>query len=150
MADYYTKFSAIVENLTPDEAAWLHEQLDMNEDERFESDSWPEWVRERNEFDIWPQFEFEFEDDDTQLWVYSRESDNIDQVAVLIQEFLSRYRPNEAWGMQWSNDCSKPRTDAYGGGAIFVTADKIEYQSSFEWLWQKESEFNKEKVSDNL
>jgi hypothetical protein len=35
---------------------------------------------------------------------------------------------------EWSHDCSKPRTDAYGGGAAFVTANEIETFTTSEWL----------------
>jgi len=35
---------------------------------------------------------------------------------------------------EWSNDCSKPRVDAYGGGAVIITARKIKSMSTTEWL----------------
>jgi hypothetical protein len=35
---------------------------------------------------------------------------------------------------EWSHDCSKPRVDAYGGGAAFITAKEIKTMSTSAWL----------------
>jgi hypothetical protein len=35
---------------------------------------------------------------------------------------------------EWSHDCSKPRVDAYGGGAAIITAKRIKTMSTCEWL----------------
>jgi len=36
--------------------------------------------------------------------------------------------------LEWSHDCSKPRVDAFGGGAALITARKIKTINTGEWL----------------
>jgi len=38
---------------------------------------------------------------------------------------------------EWSHDCSKPRVDAYGGGAAVITAQEIKTMSTAAWLNQQ-------------
>jgi hypothetical protein len=35
---------------------------------------------------------------------------------------------------EWSHDCSRPLTDAYGGGAVLITAKGIKTMSTRQWL----------------
>ena len=45
--------------------------------------------------------------------------------------------------LEWSNDCSKPRVDAFGGGAAFITARKIKSINTGEWLHRQISRLPK-------
>ena len=58
----------------------------------------------------------------------------IDAVIALIQHLLQKFDPEGCVRFEWSNDCSKPRPDAYGGGAAVVTAKKVETISTGQWL----------------
>ena len=49
---------------------------------------------------------------------------------------LQKFKFAEGVMFEWSHDCSKPRTDAFGGGAAFVTTDQIKTFTTSEWLQQ--------------
>jgi hypothetical protein len=127
VADYYTHFSFAIEKLTDDERAWLRTLLAGAGDEptedlaRLLSD--PDYVG----------FSWAFEDDGS-LWVYSDTSGTPEDAAALVQEFLSRFRPDDVLAFEWANTCSRPRLDAYGGGAVVVTAEEQRWMSSAQWL----------------
>jgi len=147
MANYYTLFSAEIENLTAQEKAWLKEILSIDIDGMTdeEVEEWYEHGRDGvmpSQFcpEIWPGFDFEFQSDDS-LWIYSEESGDMENVAEVVQVFLQRFRPDQCWSMEYSLGCSKPRTDAYGGGAVFVTANGCEFYDAGMWLVQQEKAF---------
>lgn len=48
-------------------------------------------------------------------------------------------RLNETVGFEWADTCSKPRLDAFGGGAMFVTATEIRGMHTSRWLAEQES-----------
>lgn len=125
MADYFTHFSAVLEGLTKQEASWV----DQEYRKRITAGDLDESMGD---------FDLELEDDDKggrRAWIHSPDGcENIDHVADFIQQFLKEFRPKEAWSMEWSNDCSKPRLDAFGGGALVVTAKKIHWMSTSDWV----------------
>lgn len=69
------------------------------------------------------------------LWVRSEESINTYTLATALQTWLKQ--PGErppCVGFEYANTCSKPRTNAFGGGAYFVTPYTIEHSDSSSWL----------------
>ena len=67
------------------------------------------------------------------LWLHSTDG-GVDAVCAFIQHLLERFDPAGSVSLEWSNDCSKPRTDAFGGGAALITAKKIKSISTGQWL----------------
>ena len=67
------------------------------------------------------------------LWLHS-DSGGIDAVCDFIQHLLQKFALPEVVTFEWSHDCSKPRIDAYGGGAAIITAKKIKTMSTCQWL----------------
>jgi hypothetical protein len=144
MADYFTNFSLIVP--LPDEAA-VQYALDLAEqafhihmgDEM--SDGLPASLR-----DVIEDWRFDTEPNDPSngrgLWLHSSEG-GIDAVCAFIQHLLERFAPDGHVTLEWSNDCSKPRVDAFGGGAAIITAGKIKSISTGEWLHQQVSRLPK-------
>jgi hypothetical protein len=53
---------------------------------------------------------------------------------VFIQHLLQKFDFAAYVTFEWSHDCNKPRADAYGGGAAFITGTEIETFSTSEWL----------------
>jgi hypothetical protein len=119
MANYYTKFSDVLPNLTADEEAWLREQMEGD----------PEGDEGRGSG---PECDHEFLDDDRpdrwgrHLWLYTAESGDPDAVAKFVQQFLKRFRPGQCWSMTFAYTCSSPGVGDFGGGAVFVAANSIE------------------------
>jgi hypothetical protein len=67
------------------------------------------------------------------LWLHS-DSGGIDAVCAFIQHLLQKFALPNVVTFEWSHDCSKPRTDAYGGGAAVITAQEIKSMSTGQWL----------------
>jgi len=135
MADHFTHFSLLIR--LPDEAAQayaldLHHQASRicQGDETL--DGFPADLAECTE-----DWHFEVEADDIEshpaLWLHS-ENGGIDAVCAYIQHLLQKFNLKEAVTFEWSHDCSKPRTDAYGGGAAVITATEIKTMSTHQWL----------------
>jgi hypothetical protein len=51
-----------------------------------------------------------------------------------VQKFLKKFRPGQCWSLAYSTTCSKPRVSEFGGGAVFVTADTIQSNSTNDFI----------------
>ncbi len=136
MADYFTNFSLTLP--LPDEAAQAYAtelarqaEIIRAGDEEIPT-GFPASLRDALE-DWW----FETEADDAPgkcgVWLHSSNG-GIDAVCAFIQHLLGKFDPHRCVGLEWSHDCSKPRTDAFGGGAAFITASNIKTLSTGAWL----------------
>lgn len=133
MADYFTNFSLITP--LPDEAAQQYAlQLAQTMSDAGQDDPLPEHIPQsiREEMENWT-FETEPASEPHGIWLHS-ECGGIDAVCAFIQHLLQRYAIKEYVTLEWSNDCSKPRVDAYGGAAAIITAERIESISTGEWI----------------
>jgi hypothetical protein len=135
MADYFTNFSLIVP--LPTEAAekyaldLAHQAFHIHMGEDMPGD-FPASLR-----DVAEDWQFDTDPSDPAngwgLWLHSSDG-GIDAVCAFIQHLLERFDPTGHAGLEWSNDCSKPRVDAFGGGAAVITAIKIKHISTGQWL----------------
>ena len=135
MADYFTNFSLIVP--LPDDAA-VQYALDLAEQASRiqQGDEMPEDFPAslRDVIEDW-QFDTDSNDPSNGRGLWLRSSNGgIDAVCAFIQHLLQRFAPGDHVTLEWSNDCSKPRVDAFGGGAALITARKIKSISTGEWL----------------
>ena len=144
MADYFTNFSLIVP--LPNEAAVqyaleLAEQASRIQQGDEMPDNFPASLR-----DLIEDWQFETDSNEPSngrgLWLHSSNG-GIDAVCAFIQHLLQRLTPAEHVTLEWSNDCSKPRVDAFGGGAALITAGKIKSISTGEWLHRQVSRLPK-------
>jgi hypothetical protein len=137
MADYYTNFSLVVP-LPSEEAQKYALELAHTASNAANGDELPAALplSIREEVENWT-FETEplHQADGWGIWLRS-EHGGIDAVCAFIQHLLQKYNPQGRVEFEWSNDCSKPRLDAYGGGAAIITADEIKSISTGEWLHQ--------------
>jgi hypothetical protein len=133
MADYFTSFSLIVP--LPDEAAQQYAlQLAQIMSDAGQDDNLPEDIPQsiRDEMENW-SFDTVPASKPHGIWLHS-EFGGIDAVCAFIQHLLRKFTPEAQVTFEWSNDCSKPLTDAYGGGAAIITATDIKSISTSEWL----------------
>ena len=136
MADYFTNFSLIVP--LPTEAAQqyaldlAHQAFLIHLGEEGMPDDFPASLR-----DVVEDWQFDADPSSSSngwgLWLPSSDG-GIDAVCAFIQHLLQRFDPTGHVGLEWSNDCSKPRVDAYGGGAALITARRIKHLNTGEWL----------------
>jgi len=145
MADYFTNFSLIVPLPTQEAVDYA---LNLAEQARFvlqgdESmpDDFPASLK-----DVVEDWRFETVVNDTSegrgIWLHSSNG-GIDAVCAFIQHLLQRFAPGDHVTLEWSNDCSKPRVDAFGGGAALITARKIKTINTGEWLHREVSRLRK-------
>jgi hypothetical protein len=105
MAEYYTQFSTEIENLTEAEREWIKENI--------------VGYALENDDDL---FSYDFEGNG--LWIYAEEYGVPEAVADFVQDFFKKFRPQAIKVIGWANTCSKPVTDAFGGGYVLVTAQE--------------------------
>ena len=93
-------------------------------------------------------FQYSFDDDHDQpegwgrhMWLYTDENGEIELVAHLVQKFLRKFRPKGCWSLTYATTCSKPCVGEFGGGAVFVTAAEIKYESTYGFIEQQRAEF---------
>jgi hypothetical protein len=131
MADYYTNFSVVLP-LTKEQQEYAFEIAKQVEEH---------WTKELpTDFpkalsDALENWSFETEITEHGLWLNSS-SGGQDAACVFIQHLLQKFSFAEGVTFEWSHDCSKPRTDGFGGGAAFVTTDQIKNFTTSEWLQQ--------------
>ena len=165
MADNYLQFSETLDNLTAEEEAWLEEQLEsivVFGDREYPEEDPPNallpesdpdftgqrFLRDNPDFDSpWGVlgFEYAFQDEDTPparyLWLHADMYGEPAHVAWLIQKFLNRFWPEQCWSLTYANTCSKPRAGEFSGGAVFVTANEINWQAAEEYVEQQRAAF---------
>jgi hypothetical protein len=131
MADYFTNFSVVLP-LIKKQQEYALQFVKQVEDYRNEGkpllSDFPECIREVVE--DWP---FEVEAVKEGIWLNSQYGGQ-ESACVFIQHLLQKFDFAPTVAFEWSHDCSKPRTDAFGGGAAFITSTEIETFSTSEWL----------------
>ena len=115
MADYYTKFSFIV----PFEGDEAHVQRVADELADLIKDA----IDAREIIDAFVNIEAQGSD----VWIHDDAGEGSVNGAIAAAQWLLQ-QPGVATDkieFEWSNDCSKPRTDAYGGGIAEITPDSV-------------------------
>jgi hypothetical protein len=166
MANSYLQFSQVIPHLTQDEETWLRRQLERVHvfgEREYTEEELPkdldrqdaDWIGFRGwrdaeaemQDDVFVGFQHEFHDGDDRdrwdryLWVFAEENGNPDALVHLVCKFLRQFRPQECWSLTYAITCSKPRVDEFGGGAAFVTADEVRWESSDEFIRQAKDDF---------
>ena len=146
MADYFTNFSLIVP--LPNEAAQKY-ALDLAEqafNTRMGDDMPSDFPASLRDF----VEDWQFDTDSAHpsnsrgLWLHSSDG-GINAVCAFIQHLLKQFDPSGCVSLEWSNDCSKPRVDAFGGGAALITAGKIRHINTGQWLHRQVARLHKPK-----
>lgn len=135
MADYYTNFSVVLplkDESQKQYALALHKEavaIAQRDGEPIPK-SFPESLE--THLQAWC---FDTDKNDEGVWLHSQ-SGGQDAACVFIQHLLQKFEFAGGVTFEWSHDCSKPRTDAFGGGAAFITATKIKTFTTQQWLLQ--------------
>lgn len=141
MADHFTNFSLVLP-LPNKEAQTYATELARQAESVFDGDEIPAGFPS-SLTDVCEDWWFETESESHGIWLHSTNG-GIDAVCAFIQHLLERFDPCGSVSLEWSHDCSKPRADAFGGGAAFITAHNIETLSTGTWL-QQQAEAHKKK-----
>jgi len=131
MADYFTYFSVVLP-LTNEQQEYAVKIATLADRHRFDCEhlpaDFPEDLRENIE-----SWAFETESTSEGLWLHALEGGQ-DSACSFIQHLLQKFNFAPSIAFEWSYDCSKPRADAYGGGAAFITPTEIKSFTTSEWL----------------
>ena len=135
MADYFTNFSLVLKLANETEQAYaldLAHKASLAQQGDELPDDFPKALV--NLIEDW-HFETDADNSGTThgVWLHST-SGGVDAVCAFIQDLLQKFDPQGKLSFEWSHDCSKPRVDAYGGGAAFITAKEIKTISTAAWL----------------
>ena len=125
MANNYQQHSFMIDKLTPTEVTWLESKFD-------EIDKGNE--NDEGEYVDIGSTDIERRDDGADLWLYAEEGADLDCLVDFLQDFLKENRPDSYLGFEWANTCSKMRLDSFSGGAVFITADKTDWVSTYDFL----------------
>jgi hypothetical protein len=138
MADYYTYVSFTI-TLKPHQQDWAVAELtrDPTDDE----DCYPGVICEKNgapaNFDFVTTEHGTFEAPPRPgeyLWICHDESAHLDSLSMRLQNIMRHFAIDGKWGFEWTQDSSKPRLDAYGGGACTISQTEIEWMNTGNWL----------------
>jgi hypothetical protein len=142
MANYYTQFSLALPLADNAQKAWAKEVVDIvdefcDDPDGFEASDDPLGilVNEHGEAPDWLGLDATVDEDG--LWIHSEESGSPERVVQIIQAFLKKFDPDGRFGFEWANTCSKPRLDAFSGGAVFITAHDADWNVPSQWLAEK-------------
>ena len=111
MADYFTHFSCLLDVGTPERAARaidffvaLRDEDDKSEEPQFHG------------------FDLSVQDgpESGVLWIHDDESGDVEAVIAFILRLAEELELSGLWGFEHSTTCSRPRLDAFGGGAHVI------------------------------
>jgi hypothetical protein len=128
MADYFTRFSCLLDVGTSENALAAHRMFIQARLEDVERDE-----------PLCSGFELSLLEGDAAhvLWIHEDVSGDVEQVIGFVLRLAEAFDLKGLWGFTYALTCSRPRLDAFGGGAhaIDLGARKsIGWTSTQEWL----------------
>jgi len=126
MADYFTHFSC---NLVLNDAGQIDKALALFKDCE---------TRLEEEESVSIGFSIEgCAESSPHLWIWSDDYGDPNQVIAFVSALGPMLGLTGLWGFEWANTCSRPRIDAFGGGAAVIdlaTGDIIDMLSTNSWM----------------
>jgi hypothetical protein len=107
MADYFTHFSCLLDVGTPDNAARALELYNALSEEGASEDPPSDGFL----LSIQP------EHGGTQLWMRDDTTGDPEWLVQFVKRCAAEFGLTGLWGFQYANTCSRPRVNAFGGGA---------------------------------
>jgi hypothetical protein len=128
MADYFTHFSCLLDVGTPDKAApalaLFQDQRAADQDADDPEVAGLTLVRQDAP-------------EGSTLWIHDDEHGDVEAVIRLVLRLADELDLTGRWGFQYALTCSRPRLDAFGGGAHVIdlgARKSVGWTSSHEWL----------------
>jgi hypothetical protein len=126
MADYliYVSFNV---PLTEEQQDWAMNELDRtnetDEDTDDDEDPYPYVLCVKR---------------DEHLWIrHDDQGVDLDPLCHRLQNIMKHFDIPGTWGFTWSQDCTAPRINAFGGGACIVSQDEITHMDTGTWLIER-------------
>lgn len=93
---------------------------------------------------------FDFSSIEEGLWISYEENINTERAALFCHLILKHFDSNNHVAISASHTCSKPRLDAFGGHAAFVTKKGVKWMSTDCWLNSQINRFQSSNQSKNI
>ena len=122
MADYFTQFSTMLTTESHEKAIQISALFDTFCEARMEAE-------ESIGFEVFVQ--------NNDLWLYSDDAGSPEDVIMFFETHAKDMGLTGYLGFEWANTCSKPRLDAFGGGACIInlaTGECVESLNTNNWL----------------
>lgn len=124
MADYFTHFSCLLDVGSPDKAT---RALALFQE-----------LRAADQADV-AGFDLVHQDapDGCSLWIHNDDHGDVEAVIRFVMRLAEDLDLTGVWGFQYALTCSRPRLDAFGGGAHVIdlgARKSIGWTSTQEWL----------------
>jgi hypothetical protein len=128
MADYFTRFSCLLDVGTADKAASAYEAFLA-----LRNDTYAETEALCCGFDL----SIQTDPSGSTLWIHDGDSSDPDAVIHFVLRLAGELDLTGLWGFQYGLTCSRPRIEAFGGGAHVIdlgARKSIGWTSTQEWL----------------
>jgi len=153
MANNYTRFSEMIDDMTPEEAEWIETVLGIDIDDAKDHDqavaNLADLLGHKTEelkdvdLDWWPGFEWSTTvGEKDSLWLYCEEDFQEDCLILFIQSFIRKFRPDYVFTLSAACFCDKPRIKEFGGFCLVITKDEALGENTWDWADNKVNELN--------
>lgn len=134
MADYFTNFSCLLDVGTADNA---RRALELYR-------SFCDQLDKEEAATVGFALSIQPDDGGTTLWIRDEETGDPEHVIAFVLQCAETLQLKGRWGFEWANTCSKPRLNAFGGGAQI-----IDLEARCSTLWVSTNEWLARNVPDN-
>ncbi len=139
MANSYSQFSKMIEDLSPEACEWVETVLGFDLEDQDDFDEGLAKLKEMLSLEndsvnleaCWPNFRWEIDSKwvgtvaRRDLWLYSEEDYDSDHLSVFVQAFIRRFMPDYIFTMTSATTCSLPRVGEFGGEWMVVSKDEV-------------------------
>lgn len=124
MADYFTEFSLVMD-VSETEKCWIDRFLDLSK----------ALVDESIYETITVSFGESRTGADHEVWFHSfgYQQSSVNALSEFLHRFLIKFDRDDVVILEWANTCSKPRVDAFGGGAAVISRLGIHFINTAVW-----------------
>lgn len=126
MSDYFTHFSCMLDLGSAENAARAMELFNAHTDDDSDEEGF-------NRFEL----SIISEDGACHLWIRDDGYGDPEHVIRFIKLCATEFNLSGLWGFQYSNTCTRPRVNAFGGGAHVLdlaTGETVDWISTDGWL----------------
>ena len=128
MADYFTRFSCLLDVGTPDKAARAFEAFMALRNDSYAATE-----------DLHCGFDLSIQTDPSgsTLWIHDHGNGDVEAVIQFVLRLAEELDLTGLWGFQYALTCSRPRIEAFGGGAHVLdlgARKSVGWTSSHDWL----------------
>lgn len=130
MADYFTELSFVVDCGSEEDAQMLIQYLTLDED----SDA--KLIEKAGVDREWPSCDVSatIDDQPTRVWIHNNGgSPYLDNLVSALNAWTKQTKYPDPISFEWSGTCSRPRLDAFGGGAVVIYKGRAKWMNTGNW-----------------